>query len=43
VRISFSGWIGIGLVLALVVLAAFGKKIKEGSWGTGSLSMPGLS
>ncbi|MBS1237385.1 MAG: major facilitator superfamily 1 [Deltaproteobacteria bacterium] len=28
VRISFSGWIGIGLVLALVVLAAFGKKIK---------------
>jgi PAT family beta-lactamase induction signal transducer AmpG len=28
VRISFSGWIGIGLVLALVVLACFREKVK---------------
>jgi PAT family beta-lactamase induction signal transducer AmpG len=35
VRISFSGWIGIGLLLALILLASFREKIKRLLLGEG--------
>jgi PAT family beta-lactamase induction signal transducer AmpG len=35
VRISFSGWIGIGLLLALILLASFREKIKRLLLGDG--------
>jgi len=42
VRISFSGWIGIGLVLALVVLAASERRSRKAPGGQGVFLCPGF-